>query len=402
MPRKGLIGRAFLISFFESDVPLVFCGLFRSMDEEEGDEEKASLRLRDSTACERGVSMGENIEDCSGALHGRCRLINRDPDVYMVRVPFMNISTSETNVYIVKDGDEALVVDTGAPTDKGAVVLSEAFEILGIDPSKASFFLTHLHMDHAGLVDRLVPREAPLYVNKTDFDLMNASKEPEFWKRMELRMLEEGLGTEKTRLYCQIGHYGIGIDSFDAAGRDVRFVDEGDSLFVGRHEFKVVSTAGHTPGHQSLFHELSGLFFVGDHVLFVISPGLGFRPDRADAMAVYLGNVEKMLGMDISCLLVSHGELKDGWRERCEWLIAHHKKRMERAVEVTRMNPGISGVEIIRNLNWNVPKDWDAISPAQKWCILESGIIILEHQTHMGTIAREKDDQGIYRYHVAK
>ena len=372
------------------------------MDEEEGDEEKASFRLQDSIACERGVSMVENIEDCGGALHGRCRLINRDPDVYVVRVPFMNISTSETNVYIVKDGDEALVVDTGAPTDKGAVVLSEAFEILGIDPSKASFFLTHLHMDHAGLVDRLVPCEAPLYVNKTDFDLMNASKDPQFWKRMELRMLEEGLCTEKTRLYCQIGHYGIGIDSFDAAGRDVRFVDEGDSLFVGRHKFKVVSTAGHTPGHQSLFHEPSGLFFVGDHVLFVISPGLGFRPDRADAMAVYLGNVEKMLGMDISRLLVSHGELKDGWRERCEWLIAHHKKRMERAVEVTRMNPGISGVEIIRNLNWNVPKDWDTISPAQKWCILESGIIILEHQTHMGTIAREKDDQGIYRYHVAK
>lgn len=118
MPRKGLIGRTFLISFFESDVPLVFCGLFRSMDEE-GDEEKASLRLRDSTACERGVSMGENIEDCGGALHGRCRLVNRDPDVYVVRVPFMNISTSETNVYIVKDGDEALVVDTARPRTRG-------------------------------------------------------------------------------------------------------------------------------------------------------------------------------------------------------------------------------------------------------------------------------------------
>ena len=94
--------------------------------------------------------MSGNIEDRSGVLRDRCRLINRDPDVYVVRVPFMNISTSETNVYIVKDGDKALVVDTGAPTDKGAAVLSEAFEILGIDPSKASFFLTHLHMRSCG------------------------------------------------------------------------------------------------------------------------------------------------------------------------------------------------------------------------------------------------------------
>ena len=346
--------------------------------------------------------MSGNAEDFNDALHGRCRLISRDPEVYEILVPFMNISTSETNVYVIRDEDEVLVVDTGAPTDDGAAVLSEAFEFLGIDPSKASFFLTHLHMDHAGLVDRLVPREAPLYVNKTDFDLMNASKEPRFWERMRLRMLEEGFEPEKADLYCQIGHYGMGIDSFDAVGRDVRFVDEGDSIRVGRHTFKAISTAGHTPGHQSLFHEASGLFFVGDHVLFVISPGLGFRPDRADAMAVYLGNVEKMLSMDISRLLVSHGELEDGWRDRCEWLIGHHKRRMERAVEVTKANPGISGVDIIRNLKWNGPRNWEEISPAQKWCILESGIIILEHQVHMGTIVREKDEQGVFRYRAVQ
>ena len=56
MPRKGLIGRAFLISFFESDVPLVFCGLFRSMDEEEGDEERrvsvCGIRQHVSEACQ--------------------------------------------------------------------------------------------------------------------------------------------------------------------------------------------------------------------------------------------------------------------------------------------------------------------------------------------------------------
>ena len=63
--------------------------------------------------------MGENIEDCGGALHGRCRLINRNPDVYMVRVPFMNISTSETNVYIVKDGDEALSLIRARPRTRG-------------------------------------------------------------------------------------------------------------------------------------------------------------------------------------------------------------------------------------------------------------------------------------------
>ena len=41
------------------------------------------------------------------------RQINSSPDVYLVRVPFLNISTSETNCYLICDGGECLAVDTG-------------------------------------------------------------------------------------------------------------------------------------------------------------------------------------------------------------------------------------------------------------------------------------------------
>lgn len=345
--------------------------------------------------------MEECTRDEGGRLDGRLRHIHVDPDVYEVKVPFTNVSTSETNVYIVKDGDETLVIDTGAPTDAGAAVLAAAFDRLGVRPAQASFFLTHLHMDHAGLVDALVPPEAPLYVDRTDFDLMSASRQPSFWERLRARMLEEGLEPDRADRYCEIGRYGMGIDSFDAAGRAIRFSRDGDVITVGRHAFRVVSTAGHTPGHQSLFHEESGLFFGGDHVLFVISPGLGFRPDGADAMAVYLGNVEKLLALPVSRLLVAHGDLQEGWRERCRWLIAHHKKRMARAVEAVRARPGCTGVEIIRNLKWNVPCDWDEVSDVQKWCILESGLIVIDHQLHMGALTRTRDERGVYRYYAA-
>ncbi|MDO4443052.1 MAG: MBL fold metallo-hydrolase [Slackia sp.] len=332
----------------------------------------------------------------------RWRQIHCDPNVYMVQVPFTNVSTSETNVFVVEDAGEALLVDTGAPTDAGAAVLRRALEEIGVDSAEMSFFLTHLHMDHAGLVDRIVPSEAPLYVNKVDFDLMIGSKEPHFWERAERRVRAEGVPAERARRYCRAGRYGTGIDSFKAEGRDIRFSEEGDGIAVGRHTLRVVSTAGHTPGHQSLFHEESGLFFGGDHVLFVISPGLGFRPDTADPMAVYLDNVRKMLDMDISRLLVSHGDLRDGWRERAAWLIEHHARRMTRAVDAARENPGSTGLELIRALKWNVPMAWDDISIAQKWCILESGMIILDHQVREGLLVRTEDEQGLFRYFAAE
>ena len=47
--------------------------------------------------------------------------VHHDPDVLEVRVPFQNISTNDTNCYIVKDGDETLVIDTGAPSDEASL-----------------------------------------------------------------------------------------------------------------------------------------------------------------------------------------------------------------------------------------------------------------------------------------
>ena len=76
--------------------------------------------------------------------------VHSGPDVFEVKVPFANVSTSATNCFVVMDGGEALVVDTGAPTDEGAAVLDASLDELGIDRARATFFLTHLHLDHAG------------------------------------------------------------------------------------------------------------------------------------------------------------------------------------------------------------------------------------------------------------
>ncbi|MDU5064863.1 MAG: MBL fold metallo-hydrolase, partial [Eggerthella sp.] len=102
--------------------------------------------------------------------------VHHDPDVFEVRVPFQNISTNDTNCYIVKDGDETLVIDTGAPSDEGFAILDAALTELDVDRTRMRFFLTHLHLDHAGLVDRLALPGAKLYVSPVDFESVRASR----------------------------------------------------------------------------------------------------------------------------------------------------------------------------------------------------------------------------------
>ena len=120
------------------------------------------------------------------------RQINSSPDVYLVRVPFLNISTSETNCYLICDGGECLAVDTGAPTPEGAALLDAAIDELGIDKAHMSFFLTHLHMDHAGLIDHVAPKEAPIALSLTDFNLMAASSDVEYLRITEAQVSAEG------------------------------------------------------------------------------------------------------------------------------------------------------------------------------------------------------------------
>ena len=275
------------------------------------------------------------------------RQINSSPDVYLVRVPFLNISTSETNCYLICDRGECLAVDTGAPTPEGAVLLDAAIDELGIDKARMSFFLTHLHMDHAGLIDHVAPKEAPIALSLTDFNLMAASSDAEYLRITEAQVSAEGFDCD---LVHKSARYGMGIPSFKPEGRNLKFVAEGDVIVVGQTKLEVVDTAGHTPGHLALFHRGSGLLFSGDHILFAISPGLGLRLGIVDTMGVYLANLQKVCDLGISRLLHSHGEIRPDWRERVAWLKNHHCERIEQAAAYIAEHPGATGADVVKTL----------------------------------------------------
>ncbi len=143
------------------------------------------------------------------------------------------------------------------------------------------------------------------------------------------------------------------------------------------------------------------MLFSGDHILFSISPGLGLRLGIVDTMGIYLSNLQKVLDLGISMLLHSHGEIRPDWRERIEWLEQHHRERTEQALAYIAEHPGTTGADVVKSLTWNVPQAWEDIYPAQKWCIVEGGIIILNHLIAQGRIMRGADANDVNRYTLA-
>ncbi len=327
------------------------------------------------------------------------RIVSDDPRVYCISVPFVNVNTKATNCFVIESDGEFLVVDTGAGTDEGRAVLTEALAEIGVDLDKTSFFLTHLHYDHAGLLDSVAAPSAPVYLSPVDYGCMVESRDDGYMARIGERRAREGVSDD---LIGALRRFGMGMDSFDAEAHAWRFVDECDVICVGSESFEVIGTGGHTPGHISLFHRRSGMFFGGDHVLFVISPSLGLRLGFTDALSRYLENLRKLLDLPITRIMVAHGEPRTDWRERVEWLIAHHEARAHEAFRIVESEPGIVGFDAIRRIKWNVPFDaWEDISLLQRMCIADSGTVVLDYLVERGRVLRKCED-GVNRYYPAQ
>lgn len=322
-------------------------------------------------------------------------LVWRNPEVHRIEVPYKNIALSATNCYAVRSDGEWLIVDTGAPSDEAARYLLSALDELGVDRTRASFFLTHLHLDHAGLINRIAPAGTTVYLNESDFGVQHSPGLDAYTDMLRERLVSEGLHNEEARLYSDLAN---DVAVTLGADHDFRFVKEGDEVRVGKTAFSVLDLAGHTEGHLGLFDPASRIAFTGDHVLFGISPSIGVFSTERDSVQAYLSNLRKTIELDASRLFHSHGELRCDFDKRAAWLIEHTERRAQTILDNIAAHPGISGIDAFRTTKWRVPFDrWEDIPLPQRSCILLSGCAYLDHLAFSGKARREALD-GTRRY----
>ena len=138
-----------------------------------------------------------------------------------------------TNCYIIFDEDtkEAMVIDPASEVDK-------IVEMLDILKAKVKYiYLTHCHGDHIGGVNELKQRCGG--------------------KVLIHRIESENLNNPDVNLvgYIQMPEIVLEADSR---------VDGDDLIHIGKLEFKVIHTPGHTKGSTCLYCENEKLLFSGD------------------------------------------------------------------------------------------------------------------------------------------
>ena len=208
-----------------------------------------------------------------------------NPDVYCVRVPFVNLGSGESNCYIVRDDGDCLVVDPGAANEVGMRRVRNALFELGVALGECKVFLTHTHFDHAESTRVLFPRGTCVYVSEVGFEERSPIRAEAARELFVRRMLKMGATLADAEEYSRNDYE----PTFLPAGAfDYRFVREGDEVHVGRFVFDVVEVPGHTLDLVCLVGRDGAPSFTGDEVIFGTTPSVDAPFDGEDALALYM------------------------------------------------------------------------------------------------------------------
>lgn len=208
-----------------------------------------------------------------------------NPDVYCVRVPFVNLGSGESNCYIVRDGGDCLVVDPGAANEVGMRRVRNALFELGVPLGECKVFLTHTHFDHAESTRVLFPEGTCVYVSEVGFEERSPIRAEAARELFVRRMLKMGATLADAEEYSRNDYE----PTFLPAGAfDYRFVREGDEVHVGRFAFDVVEVPGHTLDLVCLVGRDGAPSFTGDEVIFGTTPSVDAPFDGEDALALYM------------------------------------------------------------------------------------------------------------------
>ena len=208
-----------------------------------------------------------------------------NPDVYCVRVPFVNLGSGESNCYIVRDGSDCLVVDPGAANEVGMRRVRNALFELGVPLGECKVFLTHTHFDHAESTRVLFPEGTCVYVSEVGFEERSPIRAEVARELFVRRMLKMGATLADAEEYSRNDYE----PTFLPAGAfDYRFVREGDKVHAGRFVFDVVEVPGHTLDLVCLVGRDGAPSFTGDEVIFGTTPSVDAPFDGEDALALYM------------------------------------------------------------------------------------------------------------------
>lgn len=318
-----------------------------------------------------------------------------NPSIYKIDVPLPNNPLRNLNCYVVKTEEKNLIIDTGFNIEECYSALKAGLDELNIDINKTEMFLTHLHSDHVGLAGAIMPKGSKIYMSDVDYDYFVNFIQGESWDTVDQKFIQEGFPIDAIPLLRETNPARAFApdESFDAF-----IVKDGDKINIGGYEFTCISTPGHTPGHMCLYLEKRKLMFLGDHVLFDITPNITFWSHVDNSLLNYLNSLRKIQGFEVETALPGHRKNEMDFYVRIKEILKHHEIRLNECCKIIKENPQINSYDTAGKMQWSMRgRNWNEFPMHQKWFAVGETIAHIDYLMAEGKIYKEnKNGLNLY------
>ncbi len=311
-----------------------------------------------------------------------------EDNIYTIPVPLPNNPLRQINSYVIKGEGRNLVIDTGFKLEECRKALCDGLEELGVDMNCTDIFLTHLHSDHSGLAAELATQSSKIYISRADGELLTLS-------------LTQGLG--RVEEYRSYGFSEKELENFwenpsmkyrQESPFSFTYVADGDVLTYGGRRLEVIFTPGHTPGHVCLYDRANKVMFLGDHVLFNITPNITTWPFFEDPLGHYVHSLMDISIYDVRLPLPAHRGVNGTMAERIGTIIEHHGARIREMLDILTERPGLTPYDLSGMMTWRVhgkTNSWADFPLNQKWFAVGETAAHLDYLLKRGRVRREFD-----------
>lgn len=260
-------------------------------------------------------------------------------------------------------------------------------------------FVTHMHPDHIGLAHWLCERwKAPLFISTTDFlvaTIACSGSDTFSGERTVAFYAQHGLNDAETaqKLLERKPYFTTLVPSVPASYH--RLLD-GMQLQIGAHSWRCISGYGHAPEHISLYCEELNVLIGGDMMLPRISTNVSVyeQEPEADSLRLFLASIDRFAPLPKDTLVLpSHGKPFTGLHTRIQQLHDHHRDRLAEVLQACNERP-CSAADVLPVL-FKRPLDFHQLTFA-----LGEAVAHLHALWHAGSVRREQDAAGVYRFTV--
>lgn len=312
-------------------------------------------------------------------------------DLYRIGIPLPNNPLRELNSYVIRSPGRNLVIDTGMGLEECRQAMLSGLRDLGVDLKETDFFITHMHVDHLGLLPELYTDSSIAYISEADAGIHAGAID---WERI-------------------IGHgRAMGMSEADLAGfnehnpgylfshkckPEFTIIQENDIISAGRYRFKCVATPGHSKGHMCLYEPEKKIMVCGDHVLGEITPNIAGWSLDMNPLKDYLASLDKMYEYDIDLALPGHRGLIKDCKKRIRELKCHHRLRLREVSGILR-DGEMNACQVASKMSWDMTySTWADFPPMQKWFAVGEALSHIKYLEEDGEIAqREREGKVVF------